>query len=43
MVTSQPWLDESFDFPVAVEGGAASPDEPVPVAGSTAAGYSPSR
>jgi hypothetical protein len=42
MVNSQPWLDESFDFPVAVEGAAASPDEPVPVGGPTAPGYSPS-
>ena len=34
MVTSQPWLDESFDFPVVVEGGAKAPAEPLPVGGS---------
>jgi hypothetical protein len=34
MVTSQPWLDESFDFPVVVEGGAVAPDQPLPVGGS---------
>jgi hypothetical protein len=34
MVTSQPWLDESFDFPVVVEGGAVVREEPLPVGGS---------
>jgi hypothetical protein len=34
MVTSQPWLDESFDFPVVVEGGAVDRAEPLPVGGS---------
>jgi hypothetical protein len=34
MVTSQPWLDESFDFPVVVEGGAVGREEPLPVGGS---------
>jgi hypothetical protein len=34
MVTSQPWLDESFDFPVVVEGGEAAPEGPLPVGGS---------
>ena len=43
MVTSQPWLDESFDFPVVVEGGSATPERPLPVGGSKAPGYSPSR
>jgi hypothetical protein len=32
MITAQPWLDESFDFPVAVERGAAPDTEPTPVA-----------
>ena len=43
MVTSQPWLDESFDFPVVVEGGAAAREEPLPVGGSKAPRYSASR
>jgi hypothetical protein len=43
MVTSQPWLDESFDFPVVVEGGTVSRGEPVSVGGSKAPGFSPSR
>jgi hypothetical protein len=34
MVTSQPWLDESFDFPVVVEGGRRAPEEPLPVGGA---------
>ena len=34
MVTSQPWLDESFAFPVVVEGSAIAPEEPLPVGGS---------
>ena len=34
MVNSQPWLDESFDFPVVVEGGRSAPVEPLPVGGS---------
>jgi hypothetical protein len=42
MVTSQPWLDESFDFPVVVEGGPAAPDELLPVGGSESPRYSPS-
>ena len=32
MVASQPWLDESFDFPVEVDRGTARAKEPVPVA-----------
>jgi hypothetical protein len=43
MVTSQPWLDGTFDFPVVTEGGAVSRGEPVPVGGAKAPGYSPSR
>jgi hypothetical protein len=43
MVTSQPWLDESFDFNVVVEGGALGRVEPVPVGGSKSPRYSPSR
>jgi hypothetical protein len=43
MVTSQPWLDESFDFPVVVEGGADAPVEPLPVGGSESPAPSPSR
>jgi transmembrane protein DUF3556 len=43
MVTSQPWLDESYDFPVVIEGGAVGPEQPLPVGGSEAARYSPSR
>ena len=43
MVTSQPWLDESFDFPVVVESGAVGQDRPLPVGGSESARYSPSR
>jgi len=43
MVTSQPWLDESFDFPVVVEGGAIGRDQPLPVGGSESPRYSPSR
>ena len=43
MVTSQPWLDESFDFPVVVEWGAVGKDRPLPVGGSESARYSPSR
>jgi hypothetical protein len=43
MVTRQPWLDESFDFPVVVEGGKRSRGESVPVGGSRAPGYSASR
>jgi len=31
MINRQPWLDESFDFPVEVDGGRAAP-EPAPVA-----------
>jgi Transmembrane protein of unknown function (DUF3556) len=31
MVTSQPWLDESFDFPVAVDRGSPGRTEPLPV------------
>jgi hypothetical protein len=42
MVTSQPWLDESYDFPVVVEGGRAASEEPLPVGGSESPGYSPS-
>jgi hypothetical protein len=42
MVTSQPWLDESFDFPVVVEGGAAEREEALPV-GARVPRYSPSR
>ncbi len=42
MVTSQPWLDESFDFPVVIEGGAVAPDERLPVGGAESPGYSPS-
>ena len=34
MVTAQPWLDESFDFPVVVEGGEVVRDQPLPVGGS---------
>ena len=34
MVTRQPWLDESFDFPVVVEGGTAARDLSLPVGGS---------
>jgi hypothetical protein len=34
MVTSQPWLDESFDFPVVVEGGEVVRGQPLPVGGS---------
>jgi hypothetical protein len=43
MVTSQPWLDESFDFPVVVEGGSAAPEEPLPVGRSKTPRYSASR
>jgi hypothetical protein len=43
MVTSQPWLDESFDFPVVVEGGAIAREAPLPVGGSESPRYSPSR
>jgi hypothetical protein len=43
MVTSQPWLDESFDFPVVVEGGGAGREGPLPVGGSESPGYSASR
>ena len=43
MVTSQPWLDESFDFPVVIEGGAVGREEPLPVGGSESPRYSPSR
>jgi hypothetical protein len=43
MVTSQPWLDESFDFPVVVEGGAAAPSAPLPVGGSESPAPSASR
>jgi len=32
MVTSQPWLDESFDFPVSAERGGAADREPAAVA-----------
>jgi transmembrane protein DUF3556 len=32
MITAQPWLDESFDFPVVVDRGAAPDTEPAPVA-----------
>jgi hypothetical protein len=42
MVTSQPWLDESFDFPVVVEGGAVAREESLPVGGTKAPGYSAS-
>jgi hypothetical protein len=42
MVTSQPWLDESFDFPVVIEGGVVGREEPLPVGGSESAEYSPS-
>jgi len=31
MITAQPWLGESFDFPVSVERGAAADREPAPV------------
>jgi hypothetical protein len=43
MVTAQPWLDESFDFPVVVEGGAATSGQRLPVGGSEAPGYTASR
>jgi Transmembrane protein of unknown function (DUF3556) len=43
MVTSQPWLDESFDFPVVIEGGAIGREEPLPVGGSESPEYWPSR
>jgi hypothetical protein len=44
MVTAQPWLDESFDFPVVVEGGGARvADVPLPVGGSEARQVSTSR
>jgi transmembrane protein DUF3556 len=32
MINAQPWLDESFDFPVSVERGKAADKEPAPVA-----------
>jgi Transmembrane protein of unknown function (DUF3556) len=31
MVTRQPWLDESYDFPVTVDRGAVGDEEPLPV------------
>jgi hypothetical protein len=43
MVTSQPWLDGSFDFPVVVESGGIGREEPLPVGGSESPRYSPSR
>jgi hypothetical protein len=32
LINRQPWLDERYDVPVAVDTGAAVADEPVPVA-----------
>jgi len=32
MVSRQPWLDESFDFPVEVERGRVADRQPAPVA-----------
>jgi hypothetical protein len=31
MITRQPWLDESYDLPVAVDRGAVADEEPLPV------------
>jgi hypothetical protein len=41
-VTTQPWLDESFDFPVVVESGAVGREQPLPIGGSESPRYSPS-
>jgi hypothetical protein len=37
MVSRQPWLDESFDFPVEVTGGSGRGERPVAVTAGMAA------
>jgi hypothetical protein len=31
MITRQPWLDETYEFPVAVDRGVVGDEEPLPV------------